>query len=111
MRGRAEVEEIDELNILQATLLTIRHAMSTPEPPPQQVLVNDDLCPDLSCSAKAIATLNACHQHEPHASLGWGSMKKGPGPVVRRVRRGVRVGVKNAVSKPLFMMPMSLECL
>lgn len=52
--GRAEVEEIDELNILQATLLAMRRAVLALDPPPQHALIDGNRCPDLPCSAEAI---------------------------------------------------------
>ncbi len=52
--GRAEVEEIDELNILQATLLAMRRAVLALDPAPQHALIDGNRCPDLPCSAEAI---------------------------------------------------------
>lgn len=52
--GRAEVEEIDELNILQATMLAMQRAVAGLEIPPNHVLVDGNRCPDLPCSSEAI---------------------------------------------------------
>ena len=52
--GRAEVEEIDELNILQATMLAMRRAVLALDSAPGHVLVDGNRCPDLPCSAEAI---------------------------------------------------------
>lgn len=52
--GRAEVEEIDRLNILQATLLAMQRAVAALDPAPRRVLVDGDRCPRLGCPAQAI---------------------------------------------------------
>ncbi len=52
--GRAEVEEIDRLNILQATLLAMQRAVAALKPAPQHVLVDGNRCPEFHCSAEAI---------------------------------------------------------
>ncbi len=52
--GRAEVEEIDELNILHATMLAMRRAVLALDPAPQHALIDGNRCPDLPCSAEAI---------------------------------------------------------
>ena len=52
--GRAEVEEIDELNILQATMLAMQRAVAGLVPAPAQVLVDGNRCPRLPCPAQAI---------------------------------------------------------
>jgi ribonuclease HII len=50
----AEVAEIDALNILQATLLAMRRAVSALDVAPHQVLVDGNRCPDFGCPALAI---------------------------------------------------------
>ncbi len=50
----AEVAEIDALNILQATLLAMRRAVSALTVAPQEVLVDGNRCPDFGCLARAI---------------------------------------------------------
>ena len=52
--GRAEVEEIDEINILQATMLAMQRAVAGLSPQPEHVLVDGNRCPALPCSAEAI---------------------------------------------------------
>ena len=52
--GRAEVEEIDEINILQATMLAMQRAVSGLSPAPEHVLVDGNRCPRFDCSAEAI---------------------------------------------------------
>ncbi len=52
--GRAEVEEIDALNILQATMLAMRRAVLALDPAPQHALIDGNRCPELPCSAEAI---------------------------------------------------------
>ena len=52
--GRAEVEEIDNLNILQASLLAMRRAVESLPVKPQRCLIDGNRCPDLLCPAEAI---------------------------------------------------------
>jgi len=52
--GRAEVDEIDELNILQATLLAMQRAIEGLSPQPEYVLVDGNRCPRFHCPAEAI---------------------------------------------------------
>ncbi len=52
--GRAEVEEIDRLNILQASLLAMQRAVEGLKIMPQLVLVDGNCCPLLQCATKAI---------------------------------------------------------
>ena len=52
--GRAEVEEIDQLNILQASLLAMRRAVESLTPMAEHALVDGNRCPQLSCSAESI---------------------------------------------------------
>ena len=52
--GRAEVEEIDRINILQASLLAMRRAVLGLDMAPQHALVDGNKLPDLPCSAEAI---------------------------------------------------------
>ncbi len=52
--GRAEVAEIDEINILQASLLAMRRAVLALEPQPQHALVDGNKCPRLPCTVEAI---------------------------------------------------------
>lgn len=52
--GRAEVEEIDQLNILQASLLAMRRAVLSLVPQPEYALIDGNRCPDLPCRCEAI---------------------------------------------------------
>ncbi|HHZ88566.1 MAG TPA: ribonuclease HII [Chromatiaceae bacterium] len=52
--GRAEVEEIDRLNILHATLLAMQRAVQGLSVSPDHVLVDGNRCPLFSCSSEAI---------------------------------------------------------
>lgn len=52
--GRAEVAEIDALNILQATLLAMQRAVAGLAVAPQHVLVDGNRCPRLPCTVQAI---------------------------------------------------------
>ena len=52
--GRAEVEEIDCLNILQATLLAMRRAVAALGVAPATVLVDGNRCPDLAFPVRAV---------------------------------------------------------
>jgi len=52
--GRAEVAEIDEINILQASLLAMQRAVAGLSVAPQHALVDGNRLPQLSCSARAI---------------------------------------------------------
>ncbi|HET8701823.1 MAG TPA: ribonuclease HII [Nitrococcus sp.] len=52
--GRAEVEEIDCLNILQATLLAMQRAVAALTPKPQLALVDGRDRPSLPCRVKTI---------------------------------------------------------
>ena len=52
--GIASVEEIDEINILQATFLAMRRAVAALPSLPRHVLIDGNLTPDLGCPATAI---------------------------------------------------------
>lgn len=52
--GRAEVEEIDRLNILHASLLAMQRAVQGLELTPEMVLVDGNRCPVLSCPVQAV---------------------------------------------------------
>ena len=52
--GRAEVEEIDRLNILHASLLAMKRAVEALTTRPGHALIDGNRCPDLPCSAEAI---------------------------------------------------------
>ncbi len=52
--GRAEPEEIDEINILQASLLAMKRAVANLSIQPQHCLIDGNRCPELQCSSEAI---------------------------------------------------------
>jgi ribonuclease HII len=52
--GRAEVEEIDRINILQATMLAMSRAVEALQPSADHALIDGNRCPDLSCTSRAI---------------------------------------------------------
>jgi ribonuclease HII len=52
--GRAEVEEIDRINILQASLLAMRRAVDGLPIEPERVLVDGNRCPELQQPCEAI---------------------------------------------------------
>ena len=52
--GRAEVEEVDRLNVLQASLLAMRRAVEGLKVAPQAVLVDGRHCPLLNVPVQAI---------------------------------------------------------
>lgn len=52
--GRAEVEEIDKLNILHASLLAMKRAVEGLNVPATHCLIDGNRCPDLNCSSEAI---------------------------------------------------------
>jgi len=52
--GRADVAEIDRLNILQAALLAMRRAVAALNVAPEKVLVDGNRCPRLNCPCEAI---------------------------------------------------------
>lgn len=56
---RAEVEEIDCLNILQASLLAMRRAVLALAMPPARVLVDGNRCPELPCRSDAVISGDA----------------------------------------------------
>jgi ribonuclease HII len=50
----ASVEEIDSINILQATMLAMRRAVCALRPTAESALIDGNRCPELSCPARAI---------------------------------------------------------
>lgn len=52
--GRAEVEEIDRINILKASLLAMKRAVQALPIALEQVLVDGNHCPDLNCRVEAV---------------------------------------------------------
>lgn len=56
----ASVEEIDALNILQATLLAMRRAIESLSLQPAEVLVDGDRCPSIQLPVRAIVGGDGC---------------------------------------------------
>lgn len=52
--GRCEVEEIDELNILQATMRAMQRAVAGLSPQPEHALIDGNRCPQLPCSCEFV---------------------------------------------------------
>lgn len=52
--GRAEVEEIDTLNILQASLLAMQRAVEALSVKPEFALIDGNRCPQLDCPAESV---------------------------------------------------------
>jgi len=52
--AEAEVAEIDELNILQATFVAMRRAVTALQVAPSEALVDGNRCPVLPCPVRAI---------------------------------------------------------
>jgi ribonuclease HII len=52
--GRCEVEEIDELNILQATMTAMQRAVAGLTPQPEHALIDGNRCPQLPCSCEFV---------------------------------------------------------
>ncbi len=52
--GRAEAEEIDRINILQASLLAMQRAVAALSTPPELALVDGNRAPRFACPARAI---------------------------------------------------------
>jgi ribonuclease HII len=52
--GHADVEEIDRINILQATLLAMQRAVAALQPAAAHALIDGNRCPELACPAQAI---------------------------------------------------------
>lgn len=52
--GIATVEEIDRINIFQASMLAMRRAVEALAVPPEEILVDGTHCPEVACAARAI---------------------------------------------------------
>lgn len=59
--GRAEVEEIDRLNILQASLLAMKRAVEALSLQPVEALVDGNQPPRLSCKVTTVVDGDALH--------------------------------------------------
>lgn len=67
--GRAEVGEIDQLNILQATFLAMRRALEALPVIPDHVLIDGNRCPDLPYSMEAVVKGDARYAEISAASI------------------------------------------
>lgn len=67
--GRAEVEEIDRINILQASLLAMQRAVSALHTPPHEAWVDGNQPPKLACKVKTIVDGDALHAEIMAASI------------------------------------------
>ncbi|MEJ2620842.1 MAG: ribonuclease HII [Candidatus Thiodiazotropha sp.] len=67
--GRAEVEEIDRINILQASLLAMKRAVEGLIAVPDHALVDGKHLPQLSCSAEAVIGGDSCVEAISAASI------------------------------------------
>jgi ribonuclease HII len=52
--GRSEVDEIDAINILQATMLAMRRAVEQLVPAAEYALIDGNRCPPLACPVEAV---------------------------------------------------------
>ncbi len=52
--ARAEVEEIDRINILQASLLAMQRAVQALDPQAEFALIDGNRCPQLACPSQAV---------------------------------------------------------
>ena len=67
--GRAEVVEIDRINILQASLLAMQRAVAGLPVVPHEALVDGNRVPELQCRARAIVGGDACEPCISAASI------------------------------------------
>ncbi len=65
----ASVEEIDEFNILQASLLAMKRAVAALDPAPTQALIDGNHAPQLVCAARAIVRGDATEPAISAASI------------------------------------------
>ncbi|MEK6244277.1 MAG: ribonuclease HII [Pseudomonadota bacterium] len=67
--AHATVEEIDQLNILQATLLAMRRAVQGLGMLPDEAWIDGNRCPSLACPARAIVRGDRLHAVISAASI------------------------------------------
>ncbi len=67
--AQASVEEIDRLNILQASLLAMRRAVAALDMRPDEAWIDGDRCPGLSCPERAIVSGDRLHAVISAASI------------------------------------------
>jgi len=67
--ARAEIDEIERLNILHASMLAMQRAAAALNPAPLHCLVDGNRLPTLSCSAEAVIEGDAIHAPIMAASI------------------------------------------
>ena len=67
--ARATVEEIDRINIFQASMLAMRRAVQALGVQPEEAWVDGNHCPGLACRTKAIVDGDALHPVISAASI------------------------------------------
>lgn len=67
--AEASVEEIDRINILQATLLAMQRAVESLVTQPSHALIDGNRCPKLSCPTQAIVRGDATYAPIAAASI------------------------------------------
>ncbi|MGB1296947.1 MAG: ribonuclease HII [Psychrobium sp.] len=67
--GRASPQEIDELNILHATMLAMQRAVAGLSVTPQHVLIDGNRCPDLPMSSQSVVKGDARVEEISAASI------------------------------------------
>lgn len=67
--AQASVEEIDRLNILQATMLAMQRAVAGLSLPPDEAWIDGNRCPKLPCRARAIVRGDRLHEMISAASI------------------------------------------
>jgi ribonuclease HII len=67
--AQASVEEIDRLNILQASLLAMRRAVEALRMQPDEAWIDGDRCPGLACPERAIVSGDRLHAVISAASI------------------------------------------
>jgi ribonuclease HII len=67
--AQATVEEIDRLNILQATMLAMQRAVAALEVAPDEAWIDGNRCPALACRARAIVRGDRLHPVISAASI------------------------------------------
>ena len=67
--AQASVEEIDRLNILQATMLAMQRAVQALRVAPDEAWIDGNRCPKLACRARAIVQGDRLHPVISAASI------------------------------------------
>ena len=67
--AQASVEEIDRLNILQATMLAMQRAVQALQVAPDEAWIDGNRCPKLACKTRAIVQGDRLHEVISAASI------------------------------------------